>query len=52
MRQRLENLICEMLDGKILLSEALTEFEKDLKQHPNRHNGLIGQAMAKEKAKK
>ena len=28
MRTRLENLIDEMLDGRILLSEALGEFEK------------------------
>ena len=28
MRARLENLIDEMLDGRILLSEALGEFEK------------------------
>jgi transcriptional regulator with PAS, ATPase and Fis domain len=28
MRARLEALIEEMLDGKILLAEALTEFEK------------------------
>jgi len=28
MRDRLEKLICEMLDGHILLPEALAEFEK------------------------
>lgn len=28
MRQRMENLIEEMLDGQILLNEALCEFEK------------------------
>jgi DNA-binding NtrC family response regulator len=28
MRSRLENLICEMLDGRILLTEAVAEFEK------------------------
>ena len=28
MRARLENLIDEMLDGRILLSEAMGEFEK------------------------
>ncbi len=28
MRARLENLVDEMLDGRILLSEALGEFEK------------------------
>ncbi len=28
MRTRLENLIDEMLDGRILLSEAIGEFEK------------------------
>ncbi|HXL81021.1 MAG TPA: helix-turn-helix domain-containing protein [Pyrinomonadaceae bacterium] len=28
MRARLENLIDEMLDGRILLSEAVSEFEK------------------------
>jgi DNA-binding NtrC family response regulator len=28
MRQRMESLICEMLDGRILLDEAITEFEK------------------------
>ena len=31
---------------------ALTAFEQDLKRHPNRLNGLIGLAIAKEKAKK
>jgi len=31
---------------------ALTAFEQDLKLHPNRHNGLIGLTMAKEKANK
>lgn len=28
MRDRLENLICEMLEGRILLPEAIAEFEK------------------------
>ncbi|MGH9819415.1 MAG: helix-turn-helix domain-containing protein [Pyrinomonadaceae bacterium] len=28
MRDLLENLICEMLDGRILLPEAIAEFEK------------------------
>ena len=28
MRERMENLIEEMLDGQILLNEALAEFEK------------------------
>ena len=28
MRERMENLIDEMLDGQILLNEALAEFEK------------------------
>ncbi|HMK16910.1 MAG TPA: hypothetical protein VK492_01820 [Chitinophagaceae bacterium] len=44
-RELLGELLLEM-DQPAL---ALTEFEKDLKQHPNRHNGLIGQAMAKAK---
>jgi hypothetical protein len=47
-RELLGELLLEM-DQPAL---ALTEFEKDLKQHPNRHNGLIAQAMAKAKAKK
>ena len=47
-RELLGELLLEM-DQPAL---ALTEFEKDLERHPNRHNGLIGQAMAKEKAKK
>ena len=28
MRQRMESLIVEMLDGRILLDEAISEFEK------------------------
>lgn len=28
MRERMENLINEMLDGQILLNEAMSEFEK------------------------
>ena len=28
MRKRMESLIGEMLDGRILLDEAITEFEK------------------------
>jgi len=47
-RELLGELLLEM-DQPAL---AFTEFEKDLERHPNRHNGLIGQAMAKEKAKK
>ena len=47
-REMLGELFLEM-DQPAL---ALTEFEKDLERHPNRHNGLLGQAMAKEKAKK
>ena len=47
-RELLGELLLEM-DRPAL---ALPEFEKDLERHPNRHNGLIGQAMAKEKAKK
>ena len=33
-------------------SLAVNAFEQDLKLHPNRHNGLIGLTMAKEKANK
>ena len=28
MRKKMEALVCEMLDGRILLDEALSEFEK------------------------
>jgi len=28
MRKQMEALVCEMLDGRILLGEALSEFEK------------------------
>jgi len=28
MRKQMEALVCEMLDGRILLDEALSEFEK------------------------
>ena len=28
MRRKMEALVCEMLDGRILLNEALSEFEK------------------------
>jgi len=39
MRNRLENLICEMLDGRILLTEAAAEFEKIYIQKALERNG-------------
>jgi DNA-binding NtrC family response regulator len=39
MRKRLEALISEMLDGKILLTEALGEFEKIYIQQALERNG-------------
>jgi DNA-binding NtrC family response regulator len=39
MRNRLENLICEMLDGRILLTEAVAEFEKLYIQKALERNG-------------
>jgi len=47
-RELLGELLLEM-DQPAL---SLTAFEQDLKRHPNRLNGLIGLAIAKEKAKK
>lgn len=39
LRARMENLIEEMLDGQILLNEALSEFEKlYIQKALNRHN--------------
>ena len=46
-RELLGELLLEMNQPAL----ALPEFEKDLERHPNRHNGLIGQTIAKEKAK-
>ena len=39
MRDRLEKLICEMLDGHILLPEAVAEFEKIYIQKALERNG-------------
>ena len=39
MRQRMEELISEMLDGQILLGEALGEFEKIYIQQALERNG-------------
>ena len=39
MRNRLENLICEMLDGRIFLAEAVAEFEKLYIQKALERNG-------------
>lgn len=39
MRDRLEKLICEMLDGGILLPEAVAEFEKLYIQKALERNG-------------
>ena len=47
-RELLGELLLEMNQPAL----ALTAFELDLKLHPNRHNGLIGLTMAKEKANK
>ena len=42
MRDQMENLINEMLDGHILLDEAITEFEKLYIQRAlERHSGHI-----------
>ena len=39
MHDRLEHLICEMLDGRILLTEAIAEFEKIYIQKALERNG-------------
>ena len=39
MRQRMEELISDMLDGRILLGEALNEFEKMYIQQALQRNG-------------
>lgn len=47
LRDRMEKMINEMLDGKILLDEALTEFEKIYIQNAlNRHSDHVSNTAA------